>query len=303
MNLAEKYIEINKGLIILISGLSGSNRAALAKEISSNCPGRECYGSLGSSRTILAGEIERDFKLKMISLEDYCEKENVKVFEVNSELKIHDWEHIDVYNWDKFNKDVNNAKEKGVVVYGDYFPTFKLDFKPNFHIHVKLSKDNLIEKRKEYIDKNPEKCSELLEIIKNNQFDLIINKVTYPYYIEYRDKSNIDKYVNADKNTSDEIYDQVFDYIIFTMRKFLNEWQAEHPRAGVDHSEKQDDKPKKDHRPSKQEEEESESLSSTDLNGDSTSDIDLSDSDNESDEPIELGSIPNRVEEAYFLDA
>lgn len=291
MNLVEKYIEVNKGLIILISGLSGSNRTTLARKISTECSGRYCYGSIDSSRTILAGEIERDFKLKMISLEDYCKKENVKVFEVNSELKINDWEHIDIYDWDKFNIDIENAKESGVVAYGDYFPTFKLKFKPNFHIHIKMSKENLIEKRKEYIEKNPEKCNDLLEIIKKDQFDLIINKITYPYYIEYRDKSNIDKYVNADKNTSDEIYDQVFDYIIFSMKKYLNEHLTEHSRSGVLNNKQKQEK-------ELIQKQESESFSTTDLE-ESSSDIDMRDSD-ESDEPIELGTIPNLIEEAYF---
>lgn len=202
MNLAEEYIMRNKGVIILISGLSGS------------------------SRTVLAKEIERDFKLKLFSLEDYCKKDNEKVFVINSETKIIDWEHIDVYDWDGFNKDVKESQEKGVVVYGDYFPEFKLDFKSDFHVHIKMSKKMLIEKRKEYIEKHPEKCAELLKLVENNTFDLVINKVTYPYYLEYRDKSKIDKFISSDENTSDQIYDQTFDFIIFGMRKFLNEYYS-----------------------------------------------------------------------------
>lgn len=199
MSVVSEYIKYNKGLVILISGLSGSNR------------------------TVLAKEIERDFKITLINLELYCNKENTKVFELPNDIKVRDWEHIDVYDWDKFNNDVLSAKTTGVIMYGDYFPTFKLKFNHDFHIHIKISKEKLIEKRKEYIEKNPEKCAEMLEFVNNNNLDILINKITYPYYIEYREKSKIDKYLNSDKNTTDEMYDQAFEYIIFSMKKFLNE--------------------------------------------------------------------------------
>ena len=71
VNISEEYTIRNEGLIILISGLSGSNRGILAKEI------------------------ERDFKIKLITLEDYCEKENAKTFVINSDLKVTDLEHIE----------------------------------------------------------------------------------------------------------------------------------------------------------------------------------------------------------------
>ena len=264
MNLSDEYIVRKKGLIILISGLSGSNR------------------------TILAKEIERDFKLKLISLEIYCRKENTKQFEINSEIKVTDWEHIDVYDWDKFNEDVNKQKKKGIIVYGDYFPTFKLNFEPDFHIHIKVSKDKLIEKRKEYIENNPEDCAEMLEFVKTGKLELIINKITYPYYLEYRDKSNIGKFVNADKNTPDEMYDQIFDYIIFSMRKFLNEYYQEHPNeksppASPDINEDIKDKENKE-----------------DIT--SSSSIDLESSDMNDDESIELGTVEDEVAEARYFD-
>ena len=46
MNLLQEYILKNKGLVILISGLSGSNRSLLAKSV------------------------ERDFELKIINLDN-----------------------------------------------------------------------------------------------------------------------------------------------------------------------------------------------------------------------------------------
>jgi hypothetical protein len=200
MSTLDEYIKYNSGLIILISGLSGSNRSIVAKEI------------------------ERDFKIKLISLDSYCKKNNDKIFELPNNKKITDWEHIDTYDWDKFNSDIEQHNPSGVVAYGDYFPTFKLKIAPDFHIHVKISKERLIEKRKEQIEKYPEKHAEMMKLINNDDFVLMVNKMIYPYYIEYRDKSKIDKYVNSDKNNTDELYEQVFGYIMFTMTKFLTEY-------------------------------------------------------------------------------
>jgi hypothetical protein len=64
--------------------------------------------------------------------------------------------------------------------------------------------------------------------VDNEIFDTIINKSVFKYYIEYRDNSTINKFLNADKNTVDEMYEQVFDYIIYTMRTFLNKFYEEH---------------------------------------------------------------------------
>ena len=60
MSLLDTYIAIKKSFIVLISGLSGSGRSFLAKEI------------------------ERDFKVKIIALDNYCIKENTKIFEVTA---------------------------------------------------------------------------------------------------------------------------------------------------------------------------------------------------------------------------
>ena len=55
MNIVEEYTLQNKQLIILISGLSGTNKSALAKEI------------------------QRDLKIKLENLDDYCDKKRVKI--------------------------------------------------------------------------------------------------------------------------------------------------------------------------------------------------------------------------------
>lgn len=226
MNYVERYIQIKNGMVILISGLSGSGRSNVANKIKKSCGERECYNSGNSGRTILAEEIERDFKIKLISLENYCNENNVKIVEMYDGTKIHDWEDIDIYDWDKFNDDIKEYKQHGVVCYGDYFPTDKLKFDVDFHINIYISKENLLSRRLEYIEKNAEKCPELADMVKNNKFEIIIKKYTYPYFVKYTKESNIDKRLDSGVNTSDELYDQAFEYIINMIQKSVNEYDS-----------------------------------------------------------------------------
>lgn len=200
MNLLEEYILRKGNIIILISGLSGSNRSLLAKEI------------------------EKDFKLlELVSLDNYCDSGRVKVIEF-FENKVNDWDDIDVYDWDKFNENIKH--DKNYVIFGDAFPKNKLKFEPNFHIHITISKDKLIEKRKEYINANLDKCKDMLVFV--DKLNTFINKITYSHYIKNRNDSKIDLWLKSDENTQEEMYNVTFDYIINKMTLFLNEYYAKH---------------------------------------------------------------------------
>jgi tRNA A37 threonylcarbamoyladenosine biosynthesis protein TsaE len=200
MNIVEAYIKFNKGLIILISGLSGSGK------------------------TKLASDIEKDFKIKMINVEHHCVKENNKTIKLPNEVTVKDWDHIDSYNWEDINNKVNEFKEKGIVVCGPYFPTDKLKFEVDFHINIKISKQQLIQRRHNYIKKNPDICKELFEYLDTPTELLIINKITYPHFLEYNEKSKIDKYINAHELKPEQIYDQATDYLFNRIQIFLNEY-------------------------------------------------------------------------------
>lgn len=204
MNLLEEYILRKGNIIILISGLSGSNRSSLAKEI------------------------EKDFKLlKIISLDEYCDSGKVKVIDF-FENKVNDWDDIEVYDWDKFNEKINSDEKKNFVIYGDNFPKNKLKFEPDFHIHIVISKEKLLEKRKEFINKNPEKCKDILAFV--DKLSVFINKITYSHYIKNRNESKIDLWLKSEENSFEEIYDQTFDFIINKMISFLNEYYAKTER-------------------------------------------------------------------------
>lgn len=212
MNIVEAYIKFNKGMTILISGLSGSGK------------------------TKLASDIEKDFKIKKINIEHYCIKDNDRTVKLPNDVTVKDWDHIDSYDWDKINDDIKEANEKGVVVCGPYFPTDKLKFNTYFHINIKISKQQLIHRRHNYIKRNTEKCKELSEHLDTPTELLIINKITYPHYLEYNEKSKIDKYINAHELTTDQIYDQATDYLFNKIQAFLTEYNNTIKRPISDNS-------------------------------------------------------------------
>jgi uridine kinase len=205
MNIVEAYIKFNKELIILLSGLSGSGKSSVASMVSD------------------------DFKIKKIDIESYCIKDNDKTVMLTDEngnkLEVTDWDHIDAYDWNKINEEVNKHKENGVIVCGPYFPTTVLKFKPSFHIDIKLSKQILIEKRHKYIKEHLKECP-FFEKIYDTPFErIMINKITYSHYVEYRQLSKINHMIDVNdiSKTPEDIYDNVFDFLIEKIQEYINE--------------------------------------------------------------------------------
>lgn len=201
MNIVEAYIKFNKRLIILISGLSGSNKTQLAQYI------------------------HEDFKITMVNIEKFCKKDFNKLVKVNNNVTINDWDDIESYDWDSINKIVDKHSSNGVIVVGQYLPQSKLKFTPDYHIHIKISKQDLINHRIKFIKENPTKCKELFQYINTPIFHTIINKITYPHYLEYLNDSKIDKFINAKDLTFYHIYDQATDYIFNKIGIFLNNYR------------------------------------------------------------------------------
>lgn len=193
MNVVDAYLKKKLQLIILISGFSGSGK------------------------TLLARQIERDFKLKFINLNLYLKEDYSKTVEVTESLKLIDWDSPDAVDWEKFNKDINENKDKGVVVSGFGFLADKLEFKPDFHIHLKISKEQLMKNRKEFLEEN--KDNKLNEISDEKIQLLILNKISYPHYLKYLDGLKIDKFLLSTEKTPDTIYDETFDYLIGEIEK------------------------------------------------------------------------------------
>lgn len=197
MNIVEAYIKFNGSLIILISGLSGSGKTKLAKNI------------------------ERDFKIRMIDIESYCKKDFDKTAELPGGKTIIDWDDINSFDWEKINKLINDNKSNGVVVCGPYFTT---DVVADFHVHIKVQKQALIEARKAYIQENPEKYKDL-----DGLESVIVNQVTYPHYLEYLKTSKIDKFINAKDMTPDQVYDETANFLFFKIEQYLDEYNKKLP--------------------------------------------------------------------------
>jgi adenylate kinase family enzyme len=200
MNIVEAYIKFNSQLIILISGFSGSGK------------------------TLLGRNIQRDFKLQFINLNDYYKEDYNNVVDLGHDIKVIDWDHPDAIDWDKFNEKINSDKTKGVVCVGFGFPEDRIKFTPDFHIRLDIPKPRLLEMRHKYLDEN--KDNKLNEYKDSRTELLIMNKLSYPHHEEIKVKSKYThKFSLFDKEnlTLDEIpdkmYDDAFDYLINQIEK------------------------------------------------------------------------------------
>lgn len=208
MKVTQEYLEKNNQMIIIISGLTGTKRSVIAKH--------------------MRDDMEKDMEIVCVNLDDFCREKNEIPIVDFFDNKIRDWDNPDSYDWDKFNGFILENKDKGIIIYGDMFPKSKLNFTPDFHVHIKISKEKLIEKKKEYIEKNSELCEDMMVIL--DKLALFINKFTYTHYINSRNESKIDIWLDANANNPDEMYEQAVDFIINAMIKFLNAFYAQNPQ-------------------------------------------------------------------------
>jgi hypothetical protein len=202
MNIVEAYIKFNSQLIILISGFSGSGK------------------------TLLGRNIQRDFKLNFVNLNDFYKEDYNEVVDLGFDMKVIDWDNPNAIDWDKFNEKINADKNKGIVCVGFGFPEDKLNFKPDFHIRLDIPKQKLIELRHKYLDEN--KDNKLNEYKDSRIEMLILNKLSYPHHEEIKGKSKYTyKFSLFDKEKENlnleeipqKMYDDVFDYLISQINK------------------------------------------------------------------------------------
>jgi hypothetical protein len=207
MNIVEAYIKFNKHMIIIISGLSGSKK------------------------TKIAHDIGNFLNIEILNIEKHIIKDNEIMVELPNNISVKDWDDINTFNWDEINEIANSKKEKGLIICGPYFPTHKLKFSVDyFHIHIKTSKENLINSREKYIldNKDNESLSDITKHIDTPLFSKIIsmtiNNITYPHYIEYNKDSKIDKYINTKDLSLDEIFDKSIEFLFYKITEFLNNY-------------------------------------------------------------------------------
>lgn len=198
MNIVEAYIKFNGQLVVLISGLPGCGKTGLGKSIA------------------------RDFKIRLIDQYHYYKKDYDNKTTLPDNTVIVNWYTDDAIDWDKFNEDINAEKKNGVVVVGVSLPEDKLEFHPDTHIHLKISKQQCLEKRKIYLEKNKDDYPEEYELLNTPAEKLKMNLLIFPYYLETTKKEKINKFININEIDDDKIYDEVFDYLINLIQNYLN---------------------------------------------------------------------------------
>jgi predicted ATPase len=271
MNIIEAYIKFKGQLVILVSGLSGSGKSILAKSI------------------------QNDFRIQGINLESFCKSDFSKMVTLSDSTKINDWDDIESYDWDRFNRTINETKSQGCVVVGPHFITEKLSFQPDYHFHVKISKDKLIEHRKKYIVENPDKCQEVARIVDQPVFNNMINKITFAHYYDYISRSKIDMFLNSGELSDGAMSDQAINWMFKKIQIFLDERNKQNVGQNVGQNvERNANKNTKSS--FTQSVSDDERISA--IIDRSTSDSDDVDNSDDSDEPIYLGT-ENKVELVY----
>lgn len=191
VNIVEKYIQNKDQLIILISGFSGSGK------------------------TLLAKNIEHDFKLNFLNLNDFYKKDYINIVDLGNNIKVNDWDNSDAVDWDSFNLKVKELKN--VVISGFGFPNDLINFKPDFHIYLRISKQKLIENRHKFLEENAD--NPLNEIKDSRTELLILNNLSYKHYMENKEKSTYTFNMDVTEKTPDTTYDEIFNYIIKEIEK------------------------------------------------------------------------------------
>jgi hypothetical protein len=189
MNILEAYIKKYNQIIILILGLPCSNKSEIAKELA------------------------LDLNLPLININDYL-KENNFIEKIVSDIKFKLYEHPDNYDWEKLSLDVDNKKNSGVILYGNYIDITKFDFTIDFcyffNMNSNLCKNILIEKQMLPYKEDDEKVK------------IYFKDVFNPIYEKLKQDLKINKFFNIKENTTfDDSYDELFESLMSQIKKKL----------------------------------------------------------------------------------
>ena len=118
-NIVQTYINYKKSFVLLMSGIS-------------------CCG-----KKIVAKAVVRDFGVQTnilyVNLDSFINKsfnKQVTLRDEDKTLQIIDWDDIDAYDWDAFNKHISDIDKatNGIVIVGSYFPKNKISFSYDFRM-------------------------------------------------------------------------------------------------------------------------------------------------------------------------
>lgn len=197
MNIVQAYIKFKGQCIILISGFSGSGKTKIAKFLSELFK----FQYVDQSQFYYSKDMfDRD--------ENY--------FMLKDGTKVLNWDNIyDSIDWNKFNNFVNSNKNKGLVVVGFGFPDKLLEFEPDFHIQIKINKQNIFANMEKHMEKS-ESTDQNINMNKN-----IFNNITYPMQQKISSESKINKYINTNEISEEKVKEEIFNYLMDMISKWL----------------------------------------------------------------------------------
>lgn len=197
MNVIEAHLKFNKKLVILISGLAGTFKNKMAKDLANH------------------------FDVSCVSLRAFVKKDYDKISTLPNNYTFVDYDNVDAYDWAKLNAFVEGNKSSGIIVYGFAFPKDLIKFEPDFHLNIKISKHKYIEERHKFLQANSKANKKLAQLVKTKTEQLMINSFIYPQYLDYVQRSTINRFFNANEKSPEQIFDELFDHIITLIEKNL----------------------------------------------------------------------------------
>ncbi len=176
----------------------------------------------GTNKSEIAEEISKILKCEHINQNNFLDINFGEIIEIeNKKIKI--WDSDEAIKWDSFNEKINEKiNEKNIIVIsGISFNKDKINFKNDYHLHLKLSKQILLEKRNDFIERHSQ-----YENIDEDTRKMIFNKYTYPYYLKTTENEVINKFLNINEMNKNEIINQTFNLIMtFIENKIYNNRQ------------------------------------------------------------------------------
>ena len=148
----------------------------------------------------------------IININNYLIDNKFKKVELdNIKFKIRD--DTENYDWNKFNKDVDEVKSTGIIIYGNYIDITKIDFIIDFSFFYSLNMtvcSKILSKKK------------LLNFVNTQDEKIYFEKIFKPKYEELKLKIKFNKYFNIKENTIfSTSYDEIFNLFMVLIKSKL----------------------------------------------------------------------------------
>ena len=197
MNIIEAYIYHKTQLIIAISGFITDKTEKIINVLCS------------------------DLKINKINLCSYYKTSFADKITFDDNTTQMDFESNDIYNWNDINNVVNNNKKNGIIIYSPYIPSEQCNFDIDIHIHITSNKHTIFDYMDNQIKKNPDIYKAL---INKKNLKHYVDNIIFKRYEQNIRNMKINKFIklnDSNNNYLDELYGNIFDYIITKIKKFL----------------------------------------------------------------------------------